>query len=301
MGKKWKKRKSQPKPKAARVAAENEHPKSSSIAAVNDTQTSQLLSDEAIKLEPTEAEVMAIMHDDDLLEYSSSSGSAIRRKSMFEFYKQQWKALRAAEQRSKNVDALRNSLSSAAGPLVPETNDQRKRWINSVLTHLKAGVHWCASSLWLWPAVLVTTPLLYGLGVGAMYGQQPIIAGFLYLLAIGLILSKAITETRTHEKRIGEIVVILCLGTMLFAISLFWIQHTTPDWLRSLMIKGATENHPTRLTASSATPTETSAPTPDLRSELRADGNRAIRLVTMRVTLNRRFDTNRIRNALTFQ
>src|SRR5258706_9580738 len=128
MGKKSKKPRSKPKPKAAAsLAAKNTHPKTLPIApAARNTQTSQSQSDEATKLEPTEAEVMAIMHDDDLLEYSSSSGSASRRKSMFEFYKQQWKALRAAEQRSKNVDALRNSLSSAAGPLVPETNDQRK-------------------------------------------------------------------------------------------------------------------------------------------------------------------------------
>jgi len=119
MGKKWKKRKSQPKPKAAAIlAAQNDPPKSSSIApAANDTQSSRLQSAEALKREPMEAEVMAIMHDDDLLEYSSSSGSGLRKKSMFEFYKQQWKALRAAEERSKKVDVLRNSLSSAARPL----------------------------------------------------------------------------------------------------------------------------------------------------------------------------------------
>jgi hypothetical protein len=201
MGKKSKQPRSQPKPKAAaRLAAQNDHPKTLPIApAARNTQTSQLQSDEALKREPTEAEVMAIMHDDDLLEYSSSSGSDLRKKSMFEFYKQQWKALRAAEERSKKVDALRNSLSSAGEPLVPETKEQRMRRINSVLTHLKAGVHWCALNLWLWPAVLVTSPLLYGLGVGAMYGQQPVIAGFLYLLAIGLILAKAITETHAWK------------------------------------------------------------------------------------------------------
>ncbi len=298
MGKKSKKPRSQPKPKAAaRLAAQNDHPKTLPIApAARNTQTSQSQSDEALKREPTEAEVMAIMHDDDLLEYRSSGGSALRKKSMFEFYNQQWKALRAAEERSNKAEALRNSLNSAAEPLVLETKEQRTSRVNSVVTHLKAGLHWCASNLWLWPAVLVTSPLLYGLGVGAMYGQQPIIAGFLYLLAIGLILAKAITETRTHEKRIGVIVVILCLGTMLFATSLFWIQHTTPDWLRFLVDKKTTENHPMPVTFSSATPVPASmsTPTPDLRSELRADSNRAIRLVTMRVTLNRKYSIDEL-------
>src|SRR6266404_4649749 len=101
MGKKSKKPRSQPKLKAAaRLAAQNDHPKTSPIApAARNTQTSQLQSDEALKREPTEAEVMAIMHDDDLLEYHSSGGSALRKKSIFEFYNQQWKALRAAEER----------------------------------------------------------------------------------------------------------------------------------------------------------------------------------------------------------
>ncbi|HEV7473040.1 MAG TPA: hypothetical protein VGN90_03260 [Pyrinomonadaceae bacterium] len=299
MSKKWKKRKSQPKGKkaAARLAAQNDHSKSSSIApTANDTQTSQLLSDEALKREPTEADVMAIMHDNDLLEYSSSSGSDLRKKSMFEFYKQQWKTLRAAEERSKKADALRNSLNSAAEALVPGIKDQRTRRVNSVVTHLKAGLHWCASNLWLWPAVLVTSPLLYGMGVGAMYGQQPIIAAFLYLLAIGLILAKAITETRTHEKRIGVIGVLLLLGIVWFATSLFWIQHTMPDWLRAVGDKKTTENHPTAPTFPSAmpTPASMSTSTPDLRSELRADGNRAIRLVTMRVTLNRKYSIDEL-------
>jgi hypothetical protein len=205
MSKKWKKRKSQPKPKAAaRPVAQNDHSKSSSIAPIaNDTQTSQLQSDEALKREPTEAEVMAIMHDDDLLEYSSTSGSDLRKKSMFEFYKQQWKSLRAAEERSKKVDELRNSLNSAAEARVSGTKEQRTRRVNSVVTHLKAGLHWCASNLWLWPAVLVTSPLLYGMGVGAMYGQQPIIAAFLYFLAIGLILAKAIRK-RERTKNESE-------------------------------------------------------------------------------------------------
>ena len=71
--------------------------------------------------EPTEAEVVAIMHDDDLLEYTSSSPSDRRRNSMFEFYKQQWKAVRAAEERSKKVEALRKTFNSTPETPKPET------------------------------------------------------------------------------------------------------------------------------------------------------------------------------------
>src|SRR2546430_504834 len=63
--------------------------------------------------EPAEAEVVALMHDDDLLEYSSSSPSDLRRNSIFEFYKQHWKAARAAGERSKKVEALRKAFNPA--------------------------------------------------------------------------------------------------------------------------------------------------------------------------------------------
>ena len=62
--------------------------------------------------EPTEAEVLSIMYDDDLLEYRSSSGPSERRRSMFQFYKDQWKATRAFEERSKRVHALRNAVNA---------------------------------------------------------------------------------------------------------------------------------------------------------------------------------------------
>src|SRR6266536_465504 len=98
MGKKWKKGKSQAKPTAAATVPHME---------VSSTPTPQ--SESECGREPTEAEVMAIMHDDDLLEYSSSHPSA-RRKSMFEHYKRQLQAIRVAEERSKKDEALPNAL-----------------------------------------------------------------------------------------------------------------------------------------------------------------------------------------------
>jgi len=130
--------------------------------------------------EPTEAEVVAIMHDDDLLEYTSSRPSNGRRNSMFEFYKQQWKAAHAARERSKKADALRTAFNSVKA----EPKAENKSRSHSIIVDLKAGLGWCVAHLWSWTAVGITAPSLYGLGVGAMYGNQPNIAACLYFLAV---------------------------------------------------------------------------------------------------------------------
>lgn len=61
-----------------------------------------------------------------------------------------------------------------------------------------------------------------------MIGNQPFIAACLYFFAIGLVIAKAVTKARSHEQRVGVIVVILFLGTTAFGVSLLWIQHTSP-------------------------------------------------------------------------
>src|SRR6266568_1816267 len=112
MAKKGKKRKPQAKPNAAKSGSTTEQ------QPVEYPRDPPAISRAEAVREPTEAEVVALMHDDDLLEYSSSSPSDLRRNSMFEFYKQQWKAARAAGERSKKVEALRKAFNPNSKPRI---------------------------------------------------------------------------------------------------------------------------------------------------------------------------------------
>ncbi|HKO42185.1 MAG TPA: hypothetical protein VJU84_02765 [Pyrinomonadaceae bacterium] len=98
-----------PAPKSAQIE------KIESALNLSETEAEQFLESQLKPTEipePTEAEVLSIMHDDDLVEYRSSSDLSERRRSMFQFYKDQWKAQRAFEERSKEVEAARKAVNA---------------------------------------------------------------------------------------------------------------------------------------------------------------------------------------------
>jgi hypothetical protein len=92
---------------------------------------------------------------------------------------------------------------------------------------VKEAIQFVAKTLWRWDIVAICSPLLYGFGVGAMYGDDYVIAAGLYLVSIVWLTAKAIVweEIKGHSKRRGISILILILACLLFMASLEWVKH----------------------------------------------------------------------------
>jgi hypothetical protein len=89
------------------------------------------------------------------------------------------------------------------------------------------AIVWIFSKLCVWGVVAVGAPLVYGLGVGALFGDEYIIASVLFSTAVVWITAKALTweEMRGHENRKLISGVLIVFGIVIVAISLLWVKH----------------------------------------------------------------------------
>src|SRR5438876_4984032 len=104
----------------------------------------------------------------------------------------------------------------------------RELW-RGVLANLGAGLRLCAKLLWTWPVLSAIALLICGgLGVGAMYGGQYRLAAGFYFAGIALLTWKAIAHVKgEHRAGAGTFVVIFFLALLVFASSLWLINHTS--------------------------------------------------------------------------
>jgi uncharacterized membrane protein YtjA (UPF0391 family) len=279
VGKKWKKGKSQAKPKTAATVKhvpQIGYPKSTPPA--NSAPTSQSQSEEDRGREPTETEVVALMHDDDLIEYSSSSPSDRRRNSMFEFYKQQWKVARAAEERSKKVEALRQTFNPNA--------KARIRFITKLREASKVGTVYMSD--WVVLGLIVAAAL--GFGGVALSEHLYTLAYILFFFGIGLFIVKAIYDHRNHELKTALMVFFIVIGGVAFLSLVGWVEWDRRHEKR----QDASTTNASAPEVKQPSKTGATQPQDDLRAALRADGNRAIRLVTVRVNLKRKYSIEEI-------
>jgi hypothetical protein len=93
---------------------------------------------------------------------------------------------------------------------------------------MESIVQFFVKAFWRWDVVGIGSTLLYGFGVGAMYGNDYLVAAALYFLGVTWLTSKLLAweETRVHPQKNGISVVILILAAAIFTSSLFWIRHT---------------------------------------------------------------------------
>lgn len=92
---------------------------------------------------------------------------------------------------------------------------------------MRDEIQFVLRGLWRAGIAQIAVPLLYGIGVCAMYSDDyPVAAGF-YFVSIAWCVAKTLDweETKKQKKRgvIGTIV--LVLGALVFIASLVWIQH----------------------------------------------------------------------------
>jgi hypothetical protein len=89
------------------------------------------------------------------------------------------------------------------------------------------SLEWIAEKLWEWPTTALGGTVIYAAGIGALYGDDYVIAAGLFFIGIAWIAGKAVSweETRIHPhgRLIG--VFFLLIGAALFISSLLWIRH----------------------------------------------------------------------------
>jgi hypothetical protein len=86
---------------------------------------------------------------------------------------------------------------------------------------------WCVSLLWGWVVVGVGAPLVYAAGVGALFGDEYLIAGAFFFVSMAWLTSKAIFWEEARKQPDKNIIsaMFLIAGGVCFALSLFWIVH----------------------------------------------------------------------------
>jgi len=99
---------------------------------------------------------------------------------------------------------------------------------DSSWSRAKDGFRWVALLFWRWNVVGVGSALLYGFGVGAMYGKQYHIAFCLYLVAVVWLAVKMLTweEARRHRAKWVISISITVLAGLMLVLSTEWIGHT---------------------------------------------------------------------------
>jgi hypothetical protein len=98
--------------------------------------------------------------------------------------------------------------------------------------HFRLSAVWAAmgfigSKLWGWPVVGAGTTALYGLGVGALFGDEYIIALCFFLAAIAWLTGKTLhwEDAREHKQAGWVTAIVVVFGVILCALSLAWVLH----------------------------------------------------------------------------
>ena len=102
----------------------------------------------------------------------------------------------------------------------------RIQFFRSVLARVFAAINFCFTKLWDWPVVIFGSPIIYGLGAGALFGDEYILTGSLFFVSLAWLTAKVVSweEVRSHENRRYISALILLGGAFLFALSLIWIR-----------------------------------------------------------------------------
>jgi hypothetical protein len=108
---------------------------------------------------------------------------------------------------------------------------------------------WLWQKLWLWPVVGTGATLLYGCGVGAMYGDQYSVAAVFDSTAIIWLVTKCLIweETKAHKKKNNIRALILALGVIALVSSLIWIRHRSVSAHAAIVNDGTVVSHLTAL------------------------------------------------------
>lgn len=118
-------------------------------------------------------------------------------------------------------------------------------------TPVKTIIQFILAALWRWDVVGIGSTLLYGFGVGAMYGDDYIIAILFYFLGVVWLTAKFLVweEIKLHPKRSGISIVIIILAVIILGLSLLWTRHRHDVYLAEHSPPSDTtqksENHPT--------------------------------------------------------
>jgi len=122
---------------------------------------------------------------------------------------------------------------------------------------IRGAFSWIGRQLWRWEVVAIGAPLIYGAGIGALYGDDYIVAETLFFAGIAWITAKVLSweETRIHPNRQGISTLILLLGIGVFTASSFWISHRIEE-----LAGRAKEGHP--VVPNPPPPNETEKPQP---------------------------------------
>ena len=95
------------------------------------------------------------------------------------------------------------------------------------LERIRAACGWVLAKLWDWPVVAGGALLIYGVGAGALYGDDYFIASVLFFIAIVWITARALAweETKHHENRRTISTVLVFIGVVVFAFSFWWVRY----------------------------------------------------------------------------
>lgn len=89
------------------------------------------------------------------------------------------------------------------------------------------AIGWLLAQMWSWPVTGVMTPLIYGAGLAALFGDEYVIASVLCCLAVLWVTLKTVfwEETADQEHRIFVQSTIGIVGLLFCVLSVWWIQH----------------------------------------------------------------------------
>jgi hypothetical protein len=81
---------------------------------------------------------------------------------------------------------------------------------------------------WRWDVTAIGSPLIYGLGFGAMTADQYVIASVLYFIAVLWLTVRLLVweETKQHSQRGALSVIVILVAAVAFGASLLWVKHT---------------------------------------------------------------------------
>ena len=91
----------------------------------------------------------------------------------------------------------------------------------------RSAFGWLGEKLWRWEVITIGSTLIYGAGVAAMYGDDYLVAGVLFLASIGWLTAKTLAweETKAQQQRGRISILVLVVALFALAASSYWILH----------------------------------------------------------------------------